>query len=501
MTKLNNMNSLEKILKTLKSLDTKVDNILKNNKRQDEILSDLTDDNQLLMLTIKKLKNQNNYLIDSISDIEYRINDDEMMSFRIEEGIESGQNKTDPSKLINKMILQFNQPEDEQIHNRKNKEEEEGEEEEELEYDSDIEYDELDYEINNISDLIKLGELYPKLKEEHNKMFGTSEVLDNKTDVSETKVIATVSQNENNNEKKAGVYQIANKKFPLNLEKIYNLQKPLMKLENMIGMSDVKESVFNQLIFILHDFIKTGKHGMLHTIITGPPGVGKTELGKILTDIFAAAGVIKGNKIKIARRSDIVSKYAGHTAPNIEKLINDCDVLFIDEAYSLGSGNNNEKDTFSVEAINTLNQLLSEEKDNFVCIIAGYEDELNKSIFSVNPGLKRRFQTSHHIDGYSPLELAQIYSKMINEKKWHNQLDEKTLETFFSENKEMFPHYAGDIESFIKNCMEYNARRTIVKNLNEKRKISNIDLEEGLKIYVKNRKYKEKDISYYRFYT
>ena len=90
---------------------------------------------------------------------------------------------------------------------------------------------------------------------------------------------------------------------------------------------------------------------------------------------------------------------------------------------------------------------------------------------------------------------------MIKEKKWNIQLKEKTLKFFFSENKEKFPHFAGDIESFIKNCMECNAKRTLVKNLHEKRKISNIDLQEGFKNYVKNRKYEEKDRTYYRFYT
>lgn len=378
---------------------------------------------------------------------------------------------------------------------------EESEEYIEEEFDSNQKFEEINMEINTLEDLYELGNLYPKLLEEEklNKQQFDDEISQ-ETDMEDKVIESKTTQNKNKNKKKVGVYEIAGKKYPINLEKLYKLQKPIGKLLSMVGMDKVKHSVFNQLILILQDIVSKKKHGMLHTVIEGPPGVGKTELGRILTDIFAATGLLKGNRIKIARRSDLVSRYTGHTAPDIENLIKNCDVLFIDEAYALGSSNTNEKDTFSIEAINTLNQLLSEEQNNFICIIAGYERELEKSIFSVNPGLKRRFPYRHSIDSYTPEELSLIFKKMINEHKWKVNVSDKRLYEFFNDNKKYFPYFGGDLETFVRKCMEVNAKRTLLKNIRDKRKINDYDIEEGIKTYITNNKYDKNDKVHLPYY-
>ena len=378
---------------------------------------------------------------------------------------------------------------------------EESEEYIEEEFDSNQKFEEINMEINTLEDLYELGNLYPKLLEEEklNKQQFDDEISQD-TDMEDKVIESKTTQNKNKKKKKVGVYEIAGKKYPINLEKLYKLQKPIGKLLSMVGMDKVKHSVFNQLILILQDIVSKKKHGMLHTVIEGPPGVGKTELGRILTDIFAATGLLKGNRIKIARRSDLVSRYTGHTAPDIENLIKNCDVLFIDEAYALGSSNTNEKDTFSIEAINTLNQLLSEEQNNFICIIAGYERELEKSIFSVNPGLKRRFPYRHSIDSYTPEELSLIFKKMINEHKWKVNVSDKRLYEFFNDNKKYFPYFGGDLETFVRKCMEVNAKRTLLKNIRDKRKINDYDIEEGIKTYITNNKYDKNDKVHLPYY-
>ena len=88
---------------------------------------------------------------------------------------------------------------------------------------------------------------------------------------------------------------------------------------------------------------------MLHTSIEGPPGVGKTKLGRILAHIYSALDIIPSKRFKRVRRTDLIGKYLGHTAHKTQEVINEAEggVLFIDEAYSLGDNEN--RDSFSKE--------------------------------------------------------------------------------------------------------------------------------------------------------
>lgn len=149
-----------------------------------------------------------------------------------------------------------------------------------------------------------------------------------------------------------------------------NLEKSLGKLCCLVGMEKIKMNIFNQLIYLLQD-IETRVPHMLHTCIQGPPGCGKTELVKILADIYANLHIIKEAKVIVAKRSQLIAGYLGQTAKKTQEIIDSAKggVLLIDEAYSLG--NEELRDSFSKECIDTLNQNLTEGKSNFVCIIAG----------------------------------------------------------------------------------------------------------------------------------
>jgi len=183
----------------------------------------------------------------------------------------------------------------------------------------------------------------------------------------------------------------------MNLRILCNLVNPLTELNNMVGMANVKEHMVDQILFFLQGFnvitrcgkctdctfglacIKTQTE-MLHTVITGPPGVGKTELGKILGKVYKELGILSNDTFKLVTRSDLIAGYLGQTAIKTQKVIDEAKggVLFIDEAYSLG--NAELRDSFSKECIDTLNQNLSERRD-FLCIIAGYKEELEKCFF------------------------------------------------------------------------------------------------------------------------
>lgn len=199
--------------------------------------------------------------------------------------------------------------------------------------------------------------------------------------------------------------------------KMYKILDPLKKLDNMIGLDNVKKTIFSQLMYFINN-LHGGKLDMLHTIIEGPPGVGKTELGHILCELYSSMGVLKKNKYVVASRSDLVGEYLGHTAVKTQKMIDKANggVLFIDEAYMLGDTEH--KDSFAKECVDTLNMNLTKNKHSMMCIIAGYEKELEECFFSMNEGLKRRFNFRLRIKEYSSENLADIFRLKVKESDW-----------------------------------------------------------------------------------
>ena len=295
-------------------------------------------------------------------------------------------------------------------------------------------------------------------------------------------------------------------RYNIDLEKLSNLITPLEKLKSMIGLDNIKESIVGHITYFLAN-LEEETQDMMHTVITGPPGVGKTQLGQILGDIYYNLGILKGNKnkkrnrnskikdngytFKIIKRSDLIGKYLGHTAVKTQKVIDSCEggVLFIDEAYSLG--NSDGRDSFSKECIDTLNQNLTEKKSNFLCIIAGYKDALEDCFFSYNEGLSRRFTFRYDIEKYSPEELKLIFYEMVKKLGWKiNENDIKTK--FFKDNYSNFKNMAGDMETLLFNCKISHGKRVFCKP-KLKKIITLEDLKNGFKQFNESRNSKETD--------
>jgi hypothetical protein len=207
--------------------------------------------------------------------------------------------------------------------------------------------------------------------------------------------------------------------------------------------------------------------------------------------MYSKLGILKKNVFRKVTRSDLVAGYLGQTAIKTRKVIDEClgGVLFIDEAYSLGD------DSFAKECIDTLCEALSDHKDDLMVIVAGYEDELKETFFKMNPGMASRFMWKFYMDTYTPKELMKIFEKQVTDHGWNLQDEYKLKEQWFHKNKEHFKSYGRDMEILFSCVKMAHAQRIFGKDIILKKKISELDLENGLKTFIQNKKDNKKDLS------
>ena len=263
------------------------------------------------------------------------------------------------------------------------------------------------------------------------------------------------------------------------------LNKPLTKLKNMVGMEDIKKNII-YLILLHSQKLDTKNKDLLHTVIQGPPGVGKTKVAEIIADIYMALGILSSNKVKKAKRDDFIAEYLGQTSHKTRKFLDSCDgcVLFIDEAYSLGDPD--KKDHYSREAIDILVAYLTEQKENFVCVLAGYKKALDECFFNFNEGLERRFPYRFSIEEYNPDELRQIFIKIVYENEWTINNKNLITENFFKENKEYFKHNGGDMEILFQRAKLAHSKRIFGMSEEKKKNLNFNDIKDGLKLMLIN---------------
>ena len=282
-------------------------------------------------------------------------------------------------------------------------------------------------------------------------------------------------------------------KYNINLKALHNIKIPLQKLNNMIGMQNLKSSILDQLLYFIQEFhiqpTNSNSSGdYMHTIIYGQPGTGKTEIAKILGAIYSNLGILTKGTFKKVTRSDLIAGYLGQTAIKTSNVIKEAlgGVLFIDEAYALG--NSEKQDSFSKECIDTLCEALSDHKDNLMVIVAGYEKELEQCFFHYNEGLNSRFVWRFKTDDYTSEDLYNIFLKMINDIEWSiDKTDKEINSQWFNKNKEHFLYYGRDIETFIAKIKIAHSKRVFGKDISLKRKITKDDLDNGLQLYLQNK--------------
>ena len=188
----------------------------------------------------------------------------------------------------------------------------------------------------------------------------------------------------------------------------------LLELQELTGLERIKEDV-SDLIKLVKVQQKRRSMGLpsvpvsLHLVFSGNPGTGKTTVARIIAKIYKQIGVLsKGQLIEVDRAS-LVAGYVGQTAIKTMEKIKEAKggVLFIDEAYSL----NKEGNDYGQEAIDTILKAMEDYREDFVVIVAGYKELMERFINS-NPGLKSRFNKYIEFDDYNENELVQIFCSM-----------------------------------------------------------------------------------------
>jgi ATP-dependent Clp protease ATP-binding subunit ClpA len=191
----------------------------------------------------------------------------------------------------------------------------------------------------------------------------------------------------------------------------------LEKLDAMVGLAPVKQEI-KRLTMRLEVEQKRRDQGLpiaalsQHMVFTGPPGVGKTEVARVIGEIFRALKVLRKGQIVETDRAGLVAGYVGHTAlKTLDKCREALDgVLFIDEAYTLAAGAGVGHD-FGKEAIDTLLKFMEDNRDRIIVIVAGYPNEMRRFIES-NPGLSSRFTKTVTFPSYGASDLCEILRRM-----------------------------------------------------------------------------------------
>ncbi len=211
--------------------------------------------------------------------------------------------------------------------------------------------------------------------------------------------------------------------------------------EELVGLAPVKARIREIAALLLIDKLRnnlgiTSANPGLHMSFTGSPGTGKTTVGLKMADILYQLGYIQKGHLLTVTRDDLVGQYIGHTAPKTKEVLKKAlgGVLFIDEAYYLYKPDN-ERD-YGSEAIEILLQVMENQRDDLVVILAGYKEPMDK-FYESNPGLSSRI--ANHIDfpDYTVEELLKIPKLMLEEQQYQlTPAAEVALKDYITKRKE-----------------------------------------------------------------
>ena len=227
-----------------------------------------------------------------------------------------------------------------------------------------------------------------------------------------------------------------------------NIKEVLDKLDReLVGLEPVKTRIRETAALLLVDRVRDQMHlssesPTLHMSFTGNPGTGKTTVALRMAEILHRLGYVREGHLVSVTRDDLVGQYIGHTAPKTKEVIKKAmgGVLFIDEAYYLYKPEN-ERD-YGAESIEILLQIMENNRDDLVVILAGYKDKMDR-FFHSNPGMRSRI--AHHIDfpDYRAEELLAIAKLMLAEQNYRFSPDCEKAFTAYLQKRMTMEHFAN----------------------------------------------------------
>ena len=201
-------------------------------------------------------------------------------------------------------------------------------------------------------------------------------------------------------------------------EDVKKLDDYLEELNKLVGLEKVKKDV-NSLINLVQIRKLRQDRGIkqppmsLHLVFSGNPGSGKTTVARLLSEIYHEIGLLSKGHLVETDRSGLVGGYVGQTALKTQEVIQSAmgGILFIDEAYSLAQASEND---YGKEAIDTILKAMEDNRDDFIVIVAGYPELMDRFLHS-NPGLESRFNKFIYFEDYNAWELYEIFWLMCDE--------------------------------------------------------------------------------------
>ncbi len=250
---------------------------------------------------------------------------------------------------------------------------------------------------------------------------------------------------------------------------------PQNELDEMIGLESVKKQVKTLIAGIKHRerrkklFMGGSKNKAYHMMFTGNPGSGKTTVARIMADILYDIGVVTKRGVLEVDRSNMVGPFTGHTEAILKLVIDKAQgrVLFIDEAYGLYRSKSGH-DPDGELIVNHLNKALEDKRGKFVCILAGYKDEMEEFLKS-NPGLKSRVPLKIHFPDYTLEETMLIFLKLCQDENYSlgpgaEKITKMAFAKILSTPGEMFAN-GRTVRNFFEQILEQQNERTAPEHI------------------------------------
>jgi len=277
------------------------------------------------------------------------------------------------------------------------------------------------------------------------------------------------------------------------------IEDPAKELEALIGLDEVKAEIKKIIAFVKMQQLRREKGQkilpiQLHAVFTGNPGTGKTTVAKLYAQFLKDCGILKRGHLIVTSRADFVAGYVGQSAIKTKKKIREAlgGVLFIDEAYSLVNGSNQD---FGKEVVDTLVAEMTTHNENLVVVLAGYPKETEQLLAS-NPGLQSRFKKYIPFADYDAKELIEIMQ--LYAEKFDYTLSEKAI-AYLLEALSAIPTQGNGrfATNLMDEAVQLQALRIMDEEIDKEQEhsiITEVDFQKALKEYSKNQNVGQADI-------